>query len=299
MATLDNVAGVLAGPNGVWIIAAYYHCMVIGERVWYAARRRGTYDNRDGLANWSINIFNSLTNMVLATVFPFALYAFVFDHGRVFDLSTTAWGLVAAFVAHELQYYWVHRLSHRTGLLWAFHSVHHSSSEFNYTVAARGFALDGVLFGLTIWPAALIGISPVQMFAIVMVKNMFGIFNHSRHIQKLGVLERYVATPANHRVHHGTQAKYIDKNYSQVLIIWDRIFGTFQPEEETPVFGLVKPLETRNPVKIELHGFQWLAARIASADRLADKLAYLWQPPEWSHDGVCRSDCPKYQTVPA
>ena len=288
---LDSVAGLLGGPNGIWVIAGYYYAMAIGERAWYALRRPGEYDNLDGLANWAINTFNNLFGMLLGVLVPFSLYGYVFEHWRVFDFSQTAWGLALAFFLHEQYYYWTHRLGHRTGLFWAMHSVHHSSNEFNFTVAARGFLLDGLQMALFIWPAALVGVSPVQFFAVVVVKNMFGIFNHSRYFPKLGWIEKWVATPSNHRVHHGTQAKYIDKNYSQVLIVWDRLFGTWQPEEEEPVFGLVKPLRSVNPVEIELHGVRWLFDRMNSAERWQDKLAYLWKPPEWTHDGVCRSDC--------
>jgi sterol desaturase/sphingolipid hydroxylase (fatty acid hydroxylase superfamily) len=129
---------------------------------------------------------------------------------------------------------------------------------------------------------------------MIILKNMYGIFNHARFVPKLGVIENYIATPANHRVHHGTQPKYIDKNYSQVLIIWDRFWGTFQREEETPTFGLTNPINTHNPIAIELYGWRWLWDRMQSAEHWQDKIAYLWRPPEWSHDGVCRSDCPKY-----
>jgi sterol desaturase/sphingolipid hydroxylase (fatty acid hydroxylase superfamily) len=294
MDSLNAVIAFLAGPYGLYVIGAYYFAMVCGERIYYAVRHPGRYDNRDGLANIAINLINSVFNLLIAVAVPFTLYIWVFDNFRIFDLSATAWGLVAAFVAHELYYYWTHRLTHRTGLGWAFHAQHHSSNQFNFTVAARGFLFDGLLMTVFIWPAALVGISPVQFFGVVILKNMYGIFNHARFVPKLGALENYIATPSNHRVHHGTQPKYIDKNYGQVLIIWDRIWGTHQLEEEEPVFGLVKPLDTYNPVTIELFGFRWLAQRIASAERWQDKLAYLWRPPEWSHDGVCRSDCPKY-----
>lgn len=205
-----------------------------------------------------------------------------------------------AFLVHEQAYYWEHRLGHRVGLFWAFHQVHRSSNEFNYTVAARGCWFDGMMTTIFALPAALLGVPPVVYFGVEIAKNMFGIFNHSRFVPKLGVLEEFVATPANHRVHHGAQAKYIDRNYSQVLIIWDRLFGTFQREEETPHFGLVKPLHEYNPVKTQLAGIAWLAARMKSADRSQDKLRYLWKPPEWSYDGRC-AECPKYraQKVPA
>jgi sterol desaturase/sphingolipid hydroxylase (fatty acid hydroxylase superfamily) len=299
MDQINALIALLASETGIYIIGAYYFAMVIGERIFYAVRHPGLYNDHDSAANIAINLFNSLFGMAMGIVIPFTVYIWVFDQFRIFDLSLTAWGLLAAFVGHELYYYWTHRLSHRTGLGWAFHAQHHSSNEFNFTVAARGFFLDGIFLAIFLWPAALFGVSPVQMFGVMILKNMYGIFNHARFVPKLGIIEDFVSTPANHRVHHGTQLKYIDKNYSQVLIIWDRFWGTFQREEETPVFGLTTALNTHNPVTIELYGMRWLWARMQSADRWQDKLAYLWQPPEWSHDGVCRSDCPKYAATAA
>jgi sterol desaturase/sphingolipid hydroxylase (fatty acid hydroxylase superfamily) len=297
MDTLTALIDFLGGEYGIYVIGAYYFSMVIGERIYYAIRHPGVYNDRDGLANFAINMFNSNFGLVMGILIPFTVYIYVYDNFRLFNLGGSAWGILAAFVAHELYYYWTHRLSHRTGLGWAFHSAHHSSNEFTFTVAARGFFLDGLFLAVFLWPGALFGISPVQMFGVMILKNMYGIFNHARFVPKLGVIEDYVATPANHRVHHGTQPKYIDKNYSQVLIIWDRMWGTFQREEETPTFGLINPLDTQNPILIELYGWRWLWGRVQSADKWQDKLAYLWRPPEWSHDGVCRSDCPKYAVL--
>jgi sterol desaturase/sphingolipid hydroxylase (fatty acid hydroxylase superfamily) len=297
MESLNAFIDFLGGEYGIYVIGAYYFSMVIGERIYYAIRKPGLYNNRDGATNIAINLFNSSFGLVTGILIPFTVYIWVWDNARLFDLSTTAWGLLAAFVAHELFYYWTHRWSHRTGLGWACHAQHHSSNEFNFTVAARGFFLDGLFITVFLWPAALFGISPVQMFGVIILKNMYGIFNHARFMPKLGVIENYVATPANHRVHHGTQPKYIDKNYSQVLIIWDRFWGTFQREEEAPTFGLTAPLHSHNPITIELYGFRWLWSRMAAAQNWQDKLAYLWHPPEWSHDGVCRSDCPKYAVL--
>lgn len=296
---IEQGISLLGGPNGVWVIAGYYYAMVLGERLWYALRRPGQYDNIDGLANWAVNMFNNAFAMMLGVAVPFSLYGYAFEHWRIFDFSQTLWGLALAFLLHEQYYYWTHRLGHRVGIFWAMHAAHHSSNEFNFTVAARGFFLDGLQMALFIWPAAVLGVSPVQFFGMVVLKNMFGIFNHARHFPKLGWVEDWVATPSNHRVHHGTQPKYIDKNYSQVLIIWDRLFGTFQREEEEPKFGLVKPFLSKNPVDIELQGVRWLIERVNSAERWQDKLAYLWMPPEWTHDGVCRSDCANAHVGPA
>jgi sterol desaturase/sphingolipid hydroxylase (fatty acid hydroxylase superfamily) len=286
----------LGGAGGIWIIAGYYFAMAGGERLWYALRRPGLYDGKDGLNNIALNLMNSVIDIGVGKIVPFVVYIWVYDNFRIADVGAGALGLLAAFIVHDLSYYWEHRLSHRIGVLWAFHQVHHSSNEFNYTVAARGCWLDGLLRTPFDLPAALLGVPPVAFFGVSIAKDMFGIFNHSRFVPKLGVLEDFIATPANHRVHHGTAPKYIDKNYSQVLIIWDRIFGTFQREEETPRFGLVKPLHEYNPLKTQVSGIAWLIERVRSADRLSDKLAYLIKPPEWSHDGRC-AECPKYRAV--
>ena len=288
------IISTVGGPNGVWIIFGYYLAMTFGERLWYAVRRPGLYDVKDALNNFALNMMNGVADLVVGRLLPFVAYVYVYEHFRIGDLSGAALGLVVAFLVHELAYYWDHRIGHRVSLFWAFHQVHHSSNEFNYTVAARGCWFDGVFRKTFVLAAAVLGVSPVQFFAVEILKNMYGIFNHSRFIPKLGVLEAFVATPANHRVHHGTEPKYIDRNYGQVLVIWDRLFGTFQREEETPRFGLVKPYRGANPLATQVHGVRWLFDRINSAPRWIDKLRYLVGPPEWSHDGRC-AECPKYR----
>ena len=195
--------------------------------------------------------------------------------------------LVAAFIMHEIAYYTDHRIGHRVGLFWAFHQVHHSSNEFNFTVAARGFLIDGnIVLHLVAVPLAFLGVPPVFWLGVHGLKSMYGILNHADFVPKLGVLEEFIATPANHRAHHGVQPKYIDKNYSQVTVILDRLLGTFQREEERAIVGLTTPYYGYNPLMTQIHGFIWLRDRMRTADRWQDKLAYLWRPPEWVHDGA-------------
>lgn len=128
-------------------------------------------------------------------------------------------------------------------------------------------------------------------FAMILTER----YLYRRLVDKMGVLDSFMATPANHRVHHGRNPRYIDKNYGQVLVIWDRIFGTFEPETEAPDFGLVEPMTSNNPVRIWAGGWIWLAARLRSAPDLKTKIQYLYMPPEWSHDG-CLSGCAKSRT---
>ncbi|XBQ15487.1 MAG: sterol desaturase family protein [Oceanicaulis sp.] len=292
---LETVLETLGGPNGVWWLAGGYFSLVLGERVW-AAISGARYDNADALCSIGLNLMNSVLGIVLAGLLPLAFYIVIYEHARIFTLDSLWLAIPLAFVIHELAYYAEHRMSHRVGLLWAFHAIHHSSNEFNHTTAARGFFLDGKLQGLFGLVAALIGVGPVVYFAVMALKSIYGVWNHASYVGHLGWMERVFATPRIHKVHHANQPRYIDKNYSQVLSVWDRIFKSFEPydDAEPPVVGLVEPVHDNNPLTAQFAGFRQLWAKMKTADRLTDRLAYLVMPPEWSHDGVCRGVCPKY-----
>jgi hypothetical protein len=156
----------------------------------------------------------------------------------------------------------------------------------NLLVSPRGsiFDLRGVL-SPCYFIVALIGIHPLIFLAMKFFSNLWGIFNHTRLVHRMGFLEQIMATPANHRVHHGIEPKYLDRNYGQVLIIWDRIFGSWQPEEEEPTYGLVKQMDSQRIWDIQTWGIRWLIGQIRRADRWQDRLMYLVKPPGWSHDG--------------
>jgi sterol desaturase/sphingolipid hydroxylase (fatty acid hydroxylase superfamily) len=214
------------------------------------------------------------------------VYVQIYNHARLFTIPFTWWGWVIAFLLNDLAYYTDHRISHRTGLMWAIHTSHHSSSEMNLLVANRGTVLDlAGLMTIAYFALPLLGVHPAMFLAAKFFANLWGIFNHTRLVKRMGFLEGVLATPANHRVHHGTEPKYLDKNYGQVLIIWDRLFGTWQREEEEPTYGLVKPLESFSVWDIHTSGLFWLIAQMRRAPRLRDKLAYLIRPPGWRHDG--------------
>jgi len=294
---LDRMVELLGGPMSIWFLAGAYFGMIVAERLFYVIARRGQYNNGDALCSIGLNLMNSIIGLAVGFALPFAASVWLYDNARLFTIDAVWLALIVAFLCHELAYYWEHRLGHRVGLFWAFHSIHHSSNEFNHSTAARGFYLDGKLQITGAIAASLLGVSPMVYLAVVVVKSAFGIWNHASYVGDLGWMEKVFATPRNHMVHHANQPKYIDKNYSQVLILWDRLFGSFHPYEERPVVGLVKQVYDNNPLTAQFAGIRQLLERMATADRLADKLAYLYRPPEWSHDGVCRSDCPKYQAL--
>lgn len=283
----------LSGPAALFVLGGWYVALVGGERLAYWIQRR-PYNDPDARCGVALNLTNSVVNLLGSVLFPIALYLNVYDQFRMVETMPLGVAVVVAFLWHDFAYYAEHRLAHRVGILWALHSVHHASNEFNHSVAARGTAIDGLMNAPWHIPAALLGIPPAAYAAVTVAKQAFGIWNHASWVGHLGRLEMLLCTPQNHKIHHANQPQYIDRNYGQVLLLWDRLFRTHAPYTIDPVPGLVEPIANTNPFRAQVTGFQWLSRRIAAAPRWKDKIAYLWKPPEWSHDGVCHSSCPKY-----
>ena len=283
---LATIAQKVGDGTGFWIIFGSYMAMVFAERLIYALRRNHEWHEREARAN----VFNQLVNEAVGALLTGALfmgiYVFVYSQARLFDIPFVWWAWVLAFLLNDLAYYVDHRIAHRSGFFWAFHIPHHSSREMNLLVSPRGsiFGLGGVI-SPTYFLLALIGLPPAMFLAAKFFGNLWGIFNHTRLVHRMGLLEGILATPANHRVHHGTEAKYLDRNYGQTLILWDRLFGSWQPEEEEPTYGLVKQMDSHRIWDIQTWGIRWLFAQIRRADRWQDKAMYLIKPPGWSHDG--------------
>ena len=287
METLTEPALIaLIAKWGLAAITVFYSTSILFEMWLWSRKRPGEYDHADAFASFTVNLMSNVGAVLIGLVVPLAAYAWVYAELRLFDIGWAWWGVGVAFVVHELSYYFGHRIGHRTGLGWAFHHPHHSSEELNISTASRGFLFGDPLASFFGLGAALLGVHPVVYVGTVIVKNMWGIWNHTQLVDKMGVLDRWLATPANHRVHHGRNPQYIDKNYSQVTIVLDRLLGTWEPEVEPPEFGLVEPQITTNPIRIWFGGWRWLARRIRSAPTLGDKLRYLWKPPEWHHEAA-------------
>jgi alkylglycerol monooxygenase len=193
---------------------------------------------------------------------------------------------IVLFLGVDCAYYWFHRIAHEYNAPWAGHVVHHSSEDYNLAVALRQGSFQGLFSWVFYLPLALLGFPP-SWFAATMSFNLlyqFGI--HTRTIGKLGPLEWVFNTPSHHRVHHGRNPKYLDKNYAGTLIVWDRMFGTFQVEEEEPVYGLTKPLNSWNPLWANLHVWRDLFRDAWLAPRRIDKLRIWFMPQGWRPDGL-------------
>ncbi len=247
--------------------------LLIGAELLVARWRRDrVYRFTDSISDLSCGILSQLSGLFTKLGLLVA-YAWVFEHARVQRYApvpewaqgawwdgTVQWANVAAwwvaFVLVDLAYYWMHRLSHEVNILWAGHVVHHSSEEYNLTVALRQSSLHGLLSWVFYVPLALLGL-PFVLFATTYALNLiYQFWIHTREVGTLGsAAEAVLNTPSHHRVHHGVNPQYQDRNYAGVFITWDRLFGTFTRENEPPVYGLTKPLASWNPVWANVHVF--------------------------------------------
>lgn len=266
-----------------------YAGLLATERIAHGVLSERKWNDRDGAANIAITVAYLAFDLLVGKLLPLAAMAFLYEHARIVTLSDTWHGWLAAFLLHDLIWYVDHRMAHRTALFWSFHHVHHSSEEMNTTVASRGFLLDNSLTRPLYYLVPILGVSPFMFIALRILASIWGIAQHTRLVPKLPGLDWLLATPSSHRVHHGSNAKYIDKNYGEVLMIWDHLFGTYQREEEEPAFGVTERLETYNPIKIELAGLSWLWRRVAPATSARDALRRLIKPPEWQPSEPARS----------
>ena len=211
-----------------------------------------------------------------------ALHFYLFQF-KLFNLPelVPTWALwVLTFIVIDLVFYIYHRISHRVNFLWAIHMSHHSSEEMNFAVAFRQawFGPVSKLPFFMIMP--LIGFDPTIIAVAGVISTLWGIVGHTQIIGKLGPLELIFNTPSHHRVHHGSNSQYIDKNYGNLLIIWDRIFGTFEPEKEPVKYGLVRNVNTFNPTKITFMGWHQIYKNIKNASSLNQALYFLFGPPK-------------------
>jgi alkylglycerol monooxygenase len=267
-------------PNYIALAVPVFF-LLIGLEHWVARRRgRSAYRLADFLTNLSCGTMQQLA-LLFFNVAILAAYTYAFEHHRIFEASPRSVAVwVLSFLAIDLLYYWWHRLSHRVNVMWAGHVVHHSSEDYNLSVALR----QSVLTPLTASPftiaLAFAGVPPLVHAPIYSFNLLYQFWIHTELVGKLGWFEHVFNTPSLHRVHHAINPIYLDKNYGGTLIVWDRLFGTWQPETEPPVYGIVKPLRTFQPLWAEFHYVVELCRHFVRAS-LGDKLRVFWKPPTW------------------
>ena len=236
-------------------------------------------------------MISSLSSGVTNTIrdgmkFGFAIisYAWLVDHITIYKLEPLWMAVIIAFIVQDFTGYWIHRLSHHINILWNRHIIHHSSEEYNLSCALRQSISDTIRFSaMFMIPAALMGV-PTIIFTIVGPIQLFMQFwYHTQLIDKMGWLENILVTPSHHRVHHAINPEYIDKNFSQIFIFWDKLFGSFQPEMEEvpPVYGILRQAKTWNPIIINFKHLYQLMKDAWLAERFIDKLIIWFMPTGW------------------
>ena len=237
----------------------------------------------DSVSSISSGMTNSVKD-VLGLSITFISYNWMLSKVAIFHLEANATTYIIAFIAIDFYGYWIHRLAHQINFFWNKHAIHHSSEEFNLACALRQSISSFVnLFTFLLLPAALLGV-PTKVIVITLPIQLFLQFwYHTIYIKKLGFLEKILVTPSHHRVHHAINPEYMDKNHSQIFIIWDKLFGTFQEELDTvpAVFGITRPAQTWNPIRINFQHLQLLIADAWRSDTWKDKFTIWFKPTGW------------------
>lgn len=268
-------------------IPAFIVLIVLEIGLFRFGLRKGRYELQDTAASLAMGLGN------LAFGIPFALLIYAMtvqvNHFALFDFGFQWWAFALIFFAEDFIYYWFHRLSHEHRFWWAAHVNHHSSRHYNLSTALRQTWTGNVAGTFLLWmPLALIGFPPEL---IVFQKGVSLVYQFWIHTEAVGRLPRPVEwffnTPSHHRVHHATNPRYLDRNYAGILIIWDRLFGTFVPEDDTEPcrYGIVKQLGTFNPLRIAFHEWADMISDVRAAGSIRNVIGYVLGPPGWSHDG--------------
>jgi len=269
----------------VYLAVPVFFALILLEarrhRALRAAGRRDLvgYERRDTAAS----LWMGVGNVAVAAAVQGAsvvVFFIAYEH-RIFEIGTGAWAWVALFFAEDLVYYAFHRCSHEVRFLWAAHENHHSSQRYNLSTALRqSWTTPLTTVPFYVW-LPLLGFHPLMVQTQVAVSLLYQFWIHTELVGRLGPLERVFNTPSHHRVHHGIDPRYIDRNYGGIFIFWDRLFGTFRREDREPVYGTVEPLSSWNPAWANVEHLVALARRARQTRRLRDKLLVWVMPPEW------------------
>ena len=242
------------------------------------------YEAKDAFSSIAMGIGNVLLGFISKALVLF-IFLWVYNNFRFFTIPVTWWSFILIFFIDDFTYYWNHRISHQCRLFWASHVVHHSSEHYNLSTALRQTWSGGFYtFIFWLW-LPLLGFHPAMILLQMSISLLYQFWIHTEAINKLPKwFEAIMNTPSHHRVHHGSNPIYLDRNHAGILIIWDKLFGTFQPElkDEKIVYGLVSNINTYNPIKIAF--IEWI--NMFKDVISTSKLLYFIKPPGWKHDGT-------------
>ncbi|KEK27324.1 sterol desaturase family protein [Shewanella xiamenensis] len=279
-----DIAALINHPEVLLLVLAplFFVCMLLE---WYLGDRRqklpvsARYYPKEVLCNFSLAAMHQGMD-ILAGLLIAKLYLAVFGW-KLFDIQMGPFSFVLLMIAQDFCYYWFHRASHRVRWMWAAHVVHHSSENMNFSTAFRQSLMYPFAGMWVFWlPLVILGFDPNWVVFVVLLNLGLQFFVHTQAVRKLGPLEWLFNTPSHHRVHHGRNPQYIDKNYAGILIIWDKLFGTFVPEEETVIYGITKPVNSFNPLKVTFSEWRDMFSDVTTKGlSFSERLKLLFAPP--------------------
>ena len=248
---------------------------------------KSSYGFSDTLSSLSMGMLSQVTG-VFGKFIGIAIYAALFDSVALWpqaDLWNHWYGWCLALIFYDFCYYWLHRAGHEVALFWAAHVAHHQSQHYNLSTALRQTS-TGALFGWIFYlPMAVLGVPPLLFGIVALVDLLYQFWVHTEHVRRLGWFDRVFCSPSNHRVHHAINDGYVDRNYGGIWVIWDRMFGTFEPEAQPCVYGTRTPLNSWDPIWANLAVYAELWRRAGAAPRWGDKLRVWLKPPGWLPEG--------------
>jgi sterol desaturase/sphingolipid hydroxylase (fatty acid hydroxylase superfamily) len=271
-------------PSQIIVLATPVFLLAIAlEWAWGRARGRDTYRLNDAISSIGLGMLSQLTAVFLPLL-TVGIYTAVQQHLRLVDadafwMSWIGWPL--ALVFYDFCYYWEHRASHRVSAFWGSHVVHHQSQDYNLSTALRQPVTRPLFNWLFYLPMALAGVPPLVFGIVTLVDLLYQFWVHTEHVPRLGWFDRWFCSPSNHRVHHGVNDRYLDRNYGGILMVWDRLFGTFQEEDERCVYGTRQPLDSWDPLWSNAQVYAGLARDSWRTRRWSDKLQVWLRPPGW------------------
>ncbi len=266
--------------NPIILSIPIYFLLIAVELVVQWITKKKLYRLSDALTNISCGITQQLSGIFLK-VLGVGAYVLVYEYFALFEVPSTWYTFIILFIGADFFYYWAHRMSHEINLFWGGHVVHHQSEDYNFSVALRQGSFQVIWTFFFYFPLAIIGFKPVDFVFASALVTVYQFWIHTETIGKMGWFELIFNTPSHHRVHHGKNPKYIDRNHAGVFIIWDKMFGTFQKEEEKPTYGTTKPINSWNPIWVNLDHYYQIIKQIKEIKGTKNKLKFLFYKPGW------------------
>ncbi len=265
-------------------IPMYFILMAI-EMITLRFQKHPGYRLNDAITNINCGVISQVTG-VFIKILSIGVYVLIYENLAFFQIPNNVWTFLLLFFLYDFCYYWAHRKSHEINLFWGGHVVHHSSEEYNLSVALRQSSTQTIWTFFFYFPLALLGFDPVMLILASGINLLYQFWIHTEAIDRMGFLEKFMNTPSHHRVHHGRNPKYIDKNHAGTFIIFDKWFGTFQEEEERPTYGITTPVKSWNPVWVNLAHYANMKEELKMIPNWTDRVKYLFYKPGWLPDSL-------------